>query len=68
MGGSQLYDGIVQHKILKLHQIRYHVTLWPYDVTWSGIAVIMIIAGVVLMQGWAGVATSGLFRTDGASR
>ena len=58
----------MQHNILKLHQIRYHVTLWPYDVTWNGIAVIMIIAGVVLMQGWAGVATSGLFRTDGASR
>jgi Predicted membrane protein (DUF2243) len=54
-------------KILKLHQIRYHVTLWPYDVTWNGIAVIMIIAGIVLMQGRAGVATPGLYRTDGAS-
>ena len=51
----------MQHKIVKLHQIRYHVT-------WNGIAVIMIIAGAVLMQGRAGVATSGLFRTDGASR
>jgi uncharacterized membrane protein len=62
-GGFQLYDGIVQHKILKLHQIRYHVTLWPYDLTWNGIAVIMIIAGILLMQGRAGVATSGIFRT-----
>lgn len=67
-GGFQLYDGIVQHKILKLHQIRYHVTLWPYDVTWNSIAVIMIIAGIVLMLGRAGVSTSGLFRTDGTSR
>lgn len=26
-GGFQLYDGIVQHKLLGLHQIRYHVTI-----------------------------------------
>jgi uncharacterized membrane protein len=63
-GGFQLYDGIVQHKIFKLHQIRYHVTLWPYDLTWNAIAVIMIIAGILLMQIRAGVATSGIFRTD----
>lgn len=68
-GGFQLYDGIVQHKILKLHQIRYHATLWPYDLTWNGIAVIMIITGALLMQGRAGVATSGIFRTGhGPSR
>jgi uncharacterized membrane protein len=67
-GGFQLYDGIVQHKILGLHQIRYHVTLWPYDLTWNGIAAVMIIAGVVLTQGRAAAATSGLFRTDGTSR
>ena len=68
-GGFQLYDGIVQHKLLKLHQIRYHVTLWPYDLTWNGVAVIMIITGVLLMQGRAGVATSGIFRTGhGPSR
>jgi uncharacterized membrane protein len=63
-GGFQLYDGIVQHKILKLHQIRYHLTLWPYDVTWNGIAVIMIIAGILLLQGRAGTAGSGIFRSD----
>lgn len=67
-GGFQLYDGIVQHKILGLHQIRYHVPLWPYDAAWNSIAVVMIIAGIVLMRGRAGVATSGLFRTDGTSR
>ncbi len=68
-GSFQLYNGIVQHKILKLHQIRYHVTLWPYDLNWNGIAVIMIIAGVLLTQGRAGVATSGIFRTGhGPSR
>jgi uncharacterized membrane protein len=62
-GGFQLYDGIVQHKILRLHQIRYHVTIWPYDLTWDGIAVIMLAGGVLLMLGQARVARSGLFRT-----
>ena len=53
-GGFQLYDGIVQHKLLGLHQIRYHVTIWPYDLTWDIIAFIMIVAGVLLMKGRAG--------------
>jgi uncharacterized membrane protein len=63
-GAFQLYDGTVQHKLLKLHQIRYGVTIWPYDLTWNGIAVIMLIAGILLMRGRAGAATSGIFRTD----
>jgi uncharacterized membrane protein len=62
-GGFQLYDGIIQHKILRLHQIRYHVTIWPYDLTWNVIAALLIIAGILLMQGPAGVARSGIFRT-----
>lgn len=32
-GGFQLDDGTVQHKLLGLHQIRYHVNLGPYDLT-----------------------------------
>lgn len=64
-GGFQLYDGIVQHKILRLHQIRYHVTIWPYDLTWNGIAVVMLIVGIFLMLGRAHVARSGIFRTTG---
>src|SRR5438552_2310148 len=62
-GGFQLYDGIVQHKLLGLHQIRYHVTIWPYDLTWNIIAFIMIAAGVLLMTGDAGVARLGFFRS-----
>ena len=62
-GGFQLYDGIVQHKLLRLHQIRYHVTIWPYDLTWNGIAVIMLVAGGLLMLGQARVARTGIFRT-----
>lgn len=47
-GAFQLYDGLVQHKLLGLHQIRYHVNLVPYDVTWNLLALLMIIVGSVL--------------------
>ena len=63
-GGFQLYDGIVQHKLLGLHQIRYHVTIWPYDLTWNLIAFLMIVAGVLLMKGEAAIARSSLLRSD----
>lgn len=62
-GGFQLYDGTIQHKLLGLHQIRYHVTIWPYDLTWNLLAVIMIIIGILLMRGQAGVARSAIFRS-----
>jgi len=48
-GCFQLYDGLVQHKVLGLHQIRYGVDLVPYDVTWNVLAAILIIIGVVLL-------------------
>jgi uncharacterized membrane protein len=48
-GGFQLYDGTVQHKLMRLHQIRYDVDLTPYDVTWNVIAAIMIVIGVAML-------------------
>lgn len=48
-GGFQLYDGTVQHKLLRLHQIRYHVGLGPYDWTWNVIAVLLIAVGAGLL-------------------
>ncbi len=48
-GGFQLYDGTIQHKLMKLHQIRYDVDLAPYDWTWNIIAAVMIVIGVVLL-------------------
>ena len=48
-GGFQLYDGLVQHKLLGLHQIRYHVPIWPYDLVWNALAAIMIMVGGLLL-------------------
>lgn len=50
-GGFQLYDGIVNHKILRLHQVRYHVpSLLPYDVAWDASGVVLLLAGVVVLR------------------
>jgi uncharacterized membrane protein len=48
-GLFQLYDGTIQHKVLGLHQIRYHVDLVPYDWTWNVIAAVLLSAGIVLL-------------------
>jgi uncharacterized membrane protein len=48
-GAFQLYDGLVQHKLLGLHQIRYGVELLPYDLTWSVLAAVLLVAGLVLV-------------------
>jgi uncharacterized membrane protein len=48
-GAFQLYDGLVQHKLLGLHQIRYGVDLLPYDLTWAVLAVVLLVAGLALV-------------------
>jgi uncharacterized membrane protein len=48
-GAFQLYDGTVQHKLLGLHQIRYGVDLTIYDWTWNVVAVVIVVAGAVLL-------------------
>lgn len=48
-GIFQLYDGIVQHKLLKLHQIRYNVDILPYDIAWNAAAAALIIIGAFLL-------------------
>ena len=40
------------------------MTIWPYDLTWNVLAVIMIIVGIPLKRGRAEVARSGIFRSD----
>lgn len=44
-GAFQLFDGIVDHKVLRLHQIRYGVHLLPYDVVWNMGAVTLLLIG-----------------------
>ena len=49
-GGFQIFDGFVDHKILRLHQIRYDVDILPYDVAWNAAGIVMIIIGVFLAR------------------
>ncbi|MGY0489694.1 DUF2243 domain-containing protein [Streptomyces sp. WG-D5] len=49
LGAFQLYDGTVQHKLMGLHQIRYHVDTAPYDWTWNVIAVLFLVAAALLL-------------------
>ncbi|GAA4693040.1 hypothetical protein GCM10023215_32780 [Pseudonocardia yuanmonensis] len=48
-GAFQLYDGLVQHKLLGLHQIRYVPDLLVYDVMWNVLAVVLLVVGLVLL-------------------
>ncbi|MFC0469394.1 DUF2243 domain-containing protein [Halalkalibacter kiskunsagensis] len=48
-GVFQLYDGIVQHKLMRLHQIRYVENVIIYDLVWNIIAIVMVVAGVILL-------------------
>ncbi|GFN33032.1 DUF2243 domain-containing protein [Paenibacillus xylaniclasticus] len=47
-GIFQLYDGTIQHKLMKLHQIRYNVDSLPYDVVWNITAVLLIVIGTIV--------------------
>lgn len=49
-GGFQLFDGLVHHKLLRLHQVRYGVDLWPYDLAWNLSGVVLLLAGLVLLR------------------
>lgn len=46
-GAFQLFDGVVNHKLLRLHQVRYEVDLLPYDLTWVGFAVLLLALGAL---------------------
>jgi uncharacterized membrane protein len=47
-GGFQLFDGLVNHKVLRLHQVRYGVDLLPYDLAWNVAGALLLVAGVLL--------------------
>lgn len=50
LGGFQLFDGVVDHKVLRLHQIRYGVPLLPYDLAWNLAGLALLVVGVVLLM------------------
>jgi len=49
-GGFQLFDGIANHKILRLHQIRYVDNVLPYDLAWNAAALVLLIVGILLIK------------------
>ncbi|PYZ97590.1 hypothetical protein CR205_03065 [Alteribacter lacisalsi] len=48
-GAFQLYDGLIQHKVMRIHQIRYVENVLVYDIIWNVTAALMIAAGVYLL-------------------
>lgn len=60
LGGFQLVDGVADHKLLRLHQVRYDVEdLVVYDVVWIGSAVLVLAAGLVVLRRAGRSATRG---------
>ena len=47
-GGFQLFDGVIDHKVLRLHQIRYGVELLPYDNAWNLGGLVLLGIGAAL--------------------
>jgi uncharacterized membrane protein len=53
LGGFNLYDGTVQHKLLHLHQVRPDAENWlPYDIAFIGVAAALLLAGIIIL--WTG--------------
>ncbi|MFE6364727.1 DUF2243 domain-containing protein [Streptomyces sp. NPDC057806] len=48
LGIFQLFDGVVDHKLLRLHQIRYGVDVTPYDWAWNITGLLLLLIGVLL--------------------
>jgi uncharacterized membrane protein len=48
-GAFQVWDGVVHHKLLRLHQVRYGVDLTGYDIGWIVPGALLLGAGVVLL-------------------
>jgi uncharacterized membrane protein len=62
LGGFQLFDGVVDHKVLRLHQVRYGVDTVPYDLAWNAGALLLLAVGVALAvrsRSESGTATPG---------
>lgn len=49
-GAFQLYDGTIQHKLMRIHQIRYVDNVIIYDLVWNIIALLMIVVGLFMIK------------------
>lgn len=49
LGGFQILDAGILHKLLGLHQIRYDVDLLPYDLAWFGGSAVALAVGVAIL-------------------
>lgn len=50
-GGFNLYDGTLQHKVFQFHPVREGVAnQLPYDLVYNGIALVVLVAGVLLWR------------------
>jgi len=50
-GAFNLYDGVVQHKLMRIHQIRYNVdNLFIYDAVWIGLSLIVLVCGIFVIS------------------
>ena len=49
-GGFQLFDGVIDHKVLRVHQVRYVDNLWPYDLGWNAAGVALLLIGWWLLR------------------
>jgi uncharacterized membrane protein len=50
VGAFQLFDGVVDHKVLGIHQIRYGVDLLLYDTVWIGSAAAVLLVGLLALR------------------
>lgn len=48
-GRFQLYDGIIQHKLMKIHQIRYVENVLIYDLIWNILAIVITLIGILIV-------------------
>ena len=49
-GAFQVWDGLVHHKLLRLHQVRYGVDLTGYDLAWNAAGLLLLAAGILLLR------------------
>ncbi len=48
-GSFQIFDGLVDHKVLRVHQVRYGVELLAYDLAWNAAGIVLLGLGLILI-------------------